>query len=185
MSIAKRVAEAIDRMAQKDAEGALLPISAAIDATATKHFGTSGRKSYKSFLHENLGLITKVGLGPAILNLNLEYDHPDIQRNADGTCPIQDILYHVVRCGLAHDAELPSNLRFTDEYRFTTEDNVLILPASLIYGMIVAVVVCPVNGDQSVAEQYGINVRGFQIRLNKLWGKKQEVMNLFAAMEAF
>lgn len=185
MSIAKRIAEAIDKMAQNDAEGALLPVSAAIDATATKYFGEIGRKSYKNFLHENFGLITKVGLGPAILNLHLEYDHPDIQRNADGTCTIQDILYHVVRCGLAHRAELPSNLRFTDEYQFTTQGNVLILPASLVYGMVVAVVMCPVNTDQSVAEQYGINVRGFQIQLNKLWGKKEEVLNLFAAMEAF
>lgn len=185
MSIAKRVTEAIDKMAKNDAEGALLPICTAIDATVKRYRGASGRKNYKDFLHENLGLITKVGLGSAISNFHLKYDHPDIQQNTDGTCQIQDILYHAVRCGLTHEAKLPPNLRFTDEYKFAAEDGILILPASLIQGMIVAVVACPVNSDQSVSENYEINIRGFQIKLNKLWGKQKEILNLFTVMEAF
>jgi hypothetical protein len=36
VSIGKRVAEAVEKMAKNDAEGALLPISSAADATATK-----------------------------------------------------------------------------------------------------------------------------------------------------
>lgn len=114
VSIAKRVAEAVEKMAQDDVEGALLPISAAIDATATKHFNRGGRDSYKRFLHENLGLITKIAFGPSVLNINLKYDHPDIETGPDGLCTIEQILYHVIRCGLAHNADLPSTLKFVD-----------------------------------------------------------------------
>jgi hypothetical protein len=184
MSIGKRVAETVEKMAQNDAEGALLPISAAVDATATKHFNRRGRKSYKDFIYENLGLITKVGLGPSVMNINLKYDHPDLETGPDGLCTIQDVLYHVVRCGLAHSAELPSTLKFVDEYKFKVENNLLVLPASLIYGLIAAVVVCPENTDQTIPDNFGLNVRGFQITLNDLWGKKTELENLFAAMEA-
>lgn len=184
MSIGKRVAEAVDKMAQNDAEGALLPISSAVDATATKHFDRGGRKSYKGFIHENLGLITKVGLGPSIMNINLKYYHPDLETGPDGLCTIQDILYHVVRCGLAHSAEFPSTLRFVNENKFQVENDLLVLPASLIHGLIAAVVVCPENADQMIPDNYELNVRGFHIKLNDLWGKKAELENLFAAMEA-
>jgi hypothetical protein len=184
VSIAKRVAETVEKMAQNDAEGSLLPISSAVDATATKHFNRRGRKSYKDFIHENLGLITKVGFGPSVMNINLKYDHPDLETEPDGLCTIQDILYHVVRCGLAHSAELPSTLKFVDENKIQVENDLLVLPSSLIYGLIAAVVVCPENTDQTIAENYGLNVRGFQIALNDLWGKKTELENLFAAMEA-
>ena len=184
MSIGKRVAEAVDKLAQNDAEGALLPISSAVDATATKHFNRRGRKSYKNFIRENLGLITKVGFGASMMNVSFKYDHPDLETGPDGVCTIQDILYHVVRCGLAHSAELPSTLKFVDENKCQAGNGLLVLPASLIYGFIAAVVVCPENTDQTIPERYRMNVRGFQITLNDLWGKKTEFENLLAAMEA-
>lgn len=94
-------------MARNDPERALLPLSAAIDATATKLYTQRGRKSYKEFIHQNLNLITEVSFGTSILNINLKYDHPDLEADPDGRCSIQNILYHVVRCGLVHSAELP------------------------------------------------------------------------------
>jgi len=45
MSIAKRIAEAIEKMAQDNAEGALLPVCATVDASVKKHFGKGGRSS--------------------------------------------------------------------------------------------------------------------------------------------
>lgn len=183
MSIGKMVLEAVEKMAQKDAEAAMLPISSALDATATKYFGQRGRKSYKNFIHENLGLITRVGFGPSILNINLKYDHPDIEKRPNGMCTIQEILYHAVRSGIIHNAEMPANLQFVYESKFQVENGMILLPASLVYGFIASVVVCPANTDQSVAEGYGLNIRGFQVELNKLWGKKQQLENLLDAMD--
>jgi predicted neutral ceramidase superfamily lipid hydrolase len=84
-----------------------------------------------------------------------------------------------------HAAELPSTLRFSEESVFRVDNGLLVLPASLVYGLIVAVVVCSVNTGERVSEELGLNVRGFQLKLNQVWGKKQQLLNLFAAMEAF
>ena len=171
-------------MAAGDAEGALLAISSALGATATRHFGRPGRSSYKAFLHKNLSLITRVGFGRTILNINLRYRHPDLKATPGDSHPIQDILYHVVRCGLSHSAALPETLRFVDERKFQVEDDLLVLPSSLIYGFIVSVVVCPENSDQSLSDEYGLNVCGIQVMLNDLWGRRDILDDLFEKASA-
>src|SRR5258708_38169777 len=100
MSIGKRVSDAIDKMEASDPEGALFVICAALEATGVKEFGQKGRSSYKDFISQNLGLITDIALGGRILNLRLEFDHPEMKKNADGVYPIEEIFYHAVRCGL-------------------------------------------------------------------------------------
>jgi hypothetical protein len=185
MSIADRIAEALDWLSKGDAEAAFLPLCSAIDATAARCYGTGGRKSYKDFLHENLGLITRASVGPSILNIRVQYDHPEIKCAADGTCTIEDVIYHAVRCELSHSAKLPDNLKFADERIFGVEDDKLVLPSALLTGLIIAVVSSTANAGESIDGRHIMHFRGFQIPLNKLWGKRQELIDLFAAMEAF
>jgi hypothetical protein len=177
MSVGKRVSDTIDKMEIGDPEGALFQICAAIDVTAKTAFGKPGRGSYKDFIHHNLGLITDIALGGRkILNLNLGYDHPDLKKNANDCVSVQDIFYHVVRCGLYHDASLPDNLKFTDEMQIRIEDGVLILPSSLIYGLVIAVVVSPANRDQHTPKEGMLNLGNFPIPINKLWGRRDELL---------
>lgn len=185
MAISERIREAMDRMSEKKPEAALIPASIAIDATAKRSHGGGVGDRYKALLHDNLALITKVGLGPSIKeSFRLKYDHPRIIPGENGLCSIEQILYHAVRCGLLHEATLPSNLKFVEESIVKVEDGLLVLPASLVNGLIVAVVVAPVNKDESLPERYGITVGGHQIPANKLWGKKDKLLDLYAAMDA-
>jgi len=95
MSIGTRVADAVEKMQASDPDGALFSICAAIEATAKKEHSGGGRSVYKEFIHSNLGLITDVAFGGRrILNINLAYDHPDIDKTSEGLCTVQDILYH-------------------------------------------------------------------------------------------
>lgn len=175
MSVGKRVSEAIEKMDASDPEGALYAICSAIDATSTKEFNKQGKSSYKKFIHQNLGLITDIAFdGKQILNINLKYDHPNIETDAKGLCTIQDILYHSVRCGLYHQAEIPGNLIFVEENIIKVEDSKLILPSSLIYGFIVAVILSPVNINEKTSKDEILNFYNLQIPINKLWGKKEE-----------
>ena len=160
-------------MEQGDPEAALLPISTAIDATATRRYGKRGRKSYKDWLHENLELITRVALGSPIFNLRLNYKHPYIEEKNDGLCGVEDILYHVVRCGLAHDARLPSNLIFTKDSSFEVRGELIVMPSSLVYGLIVAVIVCRRNANEFIRERYRLELGDNKIKINKLWGKRE------------
>jgi hypothetical protein len=165
-------------MAASDPEGALFAICAALEATAVKEFGQTGRSSYKNFISQNLGLITELGFGPGrILNLNLEYDHPELKKNADGVYPIEEIFYHAVRCGLYHESGLPSNLHFTDENQIRCDHGALVLPASLVYGLIVAVVVAPVNAAESAPKPHFATLwEAFPIPISKLWGRRAELL---------
>lgn len=182
MSIGKRVSDSIDKMEASDWEGGLFAICAALDATAAKEFGRSGRSSYRDFISQNLGLITNVAFGRgSILNLRLEYDHPKMKKNADGVYTIEEIFYHAVRCGLYHQAELPNNLQFTNEYQIRCDHGALELPASLVYGLIVAVVVAPVNADESSDKPSMLNLGQFPIPISMLWGRRAELLWLLDA----
>jgi hypothetical protein len=186
MSVGERVAQAIGRMDARDPEGALFQICAAVEVTARREYGGKGGAIYRQFVHENLGLITKAALGPSISNLRLAFEHPEIERGPDGRCSVQEIVYHAVRCGLYHEAGLPPNLKFTEEQRIRIDGGTLYLPASLVYGLIVAVISCPANKDETApAPDCGVSVRGFLIPLGKLWGKRAELLALYQAMDAF
>lgn len=181
MSIGKRVSEAIDKMEASDPEGALFAICAALEATAVKEFGQRGRSSYKEFISQNMGLISDIALGRRIRGLQLEFDHPEMKKNADGVYPVEEIFYHAVRCGLYHEAGLPSNLQFTNEYRIRCNHGALVLPASLVYGLIVAVVVAPVNAGESALKPSVLNMGQFPIPISKLWGRRAELLWLLEA----
>lgn len=171
-------------MERGDPEGALFQICAAIETTATKEYGREGRKSYKSFVHDNLALITRVSFGGlSILNLNLRFSHPRITTTPDGLVPLQEILYHAVRCGLYHDSRLPDDLAFSGEGQIRIEeDGKVVLPPSLIYGLIVAVVTSPSNEHEQSHKQHMLKIRQLQIPLETLWGQRKEIARLLDAV---
>lgn len=179
MSVGKRITEAIDNMVAGDAEAALIPVSIAVDATAAAFYGMKGRSSYKQFIADDLGLITRIAGHASILNLSFAYSHHEIKtNNSDGTCTIGDVLYHAVRCGLLHEAKLPSTLHFVDQRIYSIQDGHLYLPASFVNGLIASVVVSPVNAHETAPDSYGIVVEGSSTPLAELWGRKDRLVNL-------
>ena len=181
MSVSKRIEDAIDKMVAGDTESALIPVSIAVDATASQVYPTKrNNQAYKDWLHDNLALITKVGMGNVSMeNIKLKYNHDDLHPDDEGFCSVGQILYHVVRCGLLHKAELPNTLKFSSEGTIKIEGDTLTLGSSLLNGLIVAVVVCPVNAQEKTQNNYGITIFEKTIPLNELWGKKEVVTNLF------
>lgn len=186
MSISKRITEAIDKMAVGVTESALISASIAVDATASQVYPAKrNNQAYKDWLHDNLPLITIVGMGNvSIENMHLAYSHCDLQPDDKGRCLIEQIIYHVVRCGLLHKAKLPNTLKFSSEGVIKIEGDTLTLGSSLIKGLIMAVVVCEVNAKERTLDNYGIAVFDKSLSLNELWGKKEVLLNLFEADDA-
>src|SRR5262249_39182982 len=108
--------------------------------------------------------------------------HPEMKKNPEGVYTIEEILYHAVRCGLYHQAGLPSNLEFTSECQIRCNHGALVLPASLIYGLILAVVVAPANQQEVAAGPSMLNLGDFPIPISKLWGRRTELLWLLDAM---
>ena len=122
--LAKRLIEAAEAMFIKnDAESALLPLCAAVDRMAKDVYGVSGRSAYQRFVHDRMELITRAAFnGTGILNMNFAINpiHDDKGReiephvrdtNGIGFYSFQQVLYHIVRCKLAHECEIPAVLR--------------------------------------------------------------------------
>ena len=184
MSIGKRVAEAIQKMDENDAEGALYQICSTIDVTAKNELGKGGRSSYKSFLHSNMDLITAIAFGgTSILNLHLKYEHPNIETDEKGCCTFQDIIYHAVRCGMYHEASISENLRFVDGGRIQVEDDYICLPSALIYGLIICVVTSPANKNESLGQPSILNLLGVPLLVDCVWGKREELRWLMDSLK--
>lgn len=179
MSVATKVQKTIDEMEAGDPIEALYQICSAIDVTARAETGKDGRSGYKQFIHENLGLITNIAFGGTkVLNLHFGYDHPNdhMKRDANGRVSFQELMYHVVRCGLMHDTKIPDTLRFVDKNDIRMSDGELELPKSLIYGLLVSVIVAPSNGDEQCVKEAQLNFDRFPIPVAKLWGRRQELL---------
>ena len=183
VGIGKRVFEAVEKVQAGDPEGALIPVSIAIDATSANLYGTQGRSSrdsFKKFIDEYFPVITRVAFGGAVIGkLRVKYYHPEIKKNPGGICSAAEIFYHVIRCGLLHDACLPASLKFEEGNIIAVQDGLLVLPASLIDGLIMAVVVCPDNADKSLPSERSFNIGGSDYPLSNFWGKKDDLLALY------
>lgn len=182
VSIEKRVTEALRSLVNSDPEGALFQICVAVEVTAKAEYGKSGRGSYKAFLEENLGLITEIAFGGIRVEaLKLGFKHPDLATDADGCAAFQDILYHVVRCGLYHEAGLPADIEFTDANHICARQGLLQLPASLILGLVICVVVAPSNSTERTSGQNVLRLGDTHLPINCLWGRRPELQWLLDA----
>jgi len=122
----KRFAEAGEALfLRQDPEAALLPLSPVLDAMAGQIYSRKGRSAYKQFIHDRMEVITRVAFGGiAILNAFFAIGplvdekgktiKPDkVDKDGVALYSLEQVLYHVVRCGLLHKAEISPMLRDT------------------------------------------------------------------------
>ena len=180
MSVGRCIERAIDSYKRGDFEDAFIQASIAVASTSEKEYPKErfDNVKYKNFIRENIALITKV-VGNVILRkgISLKYSHPKLKKSQDGTYTIEEILYHIVRCCLIHEGGLPPNLSITDENCFKAEGDKspLVLPATLVFGMVVAVAVSPENAVETISPNYRIHIEGQDRSLSDLLGKKHSL----------
>ena len=179
MTIAKLIAEAITKLEAGDPEGALIQVCIAVDATAKREHPsvTKNHVRYKRFLHDNLALIGGVAIDVwAKEEFRLRYQHKDVKTDANGCCTLEDLLYHVVRCCLLHEGQIPQDMCFVPErvIRMGTRGK-LELPYSLIIGLLLAVVGSPTNAREKIPKRFHINANGRIMPVSKLWGRKHRI----------
>ncbi len=175
MSIGKRVSEAFSKMIGGDPEGAMFQVCATIEETAKRELGKGGRSNYKAFLRSNMDVICCFAFGTGLRRLYLGYTHPKIKGTADGSCSLEDIVYHAVRCGLYHTAALPSNLRFTKNVLGSGGDGILKLPETLIFGLVMSVVTSPANAAERCDQNYFVTAKDVMFVVNQWWGRAADL----------
>ena len=186
MSISKLVSEAIDKMKADDPEGALFSLCAAVEKTAAAEYGQRGRASFKRFIQDNVRLMVRfVFPGHSVGGFTFAYSHPRPQPRhpTGGMWTIEDVLYHAIRCGLYHDVELPANIIFAKDNTFSGGGGQITIPAKLVYGVIIAVIVAPSNSHEKAEGAFTVTWRNEQLPLERLWGKREELLRMMDAAE--
>lgn len=172
MSIETRVKNAIQHFSQGDSESALHDICSAIEATCKRSVGTGGRSNYKRFVEENIEVITRVATGGMVRThgVHVLYDHPNVPKGSGGGCSLQDILYHVVRCGLYHESSIPNDIVFHETTLIGNEDGILYLSKGFVLGLVVAVMIDPSNAEFAGPAGIGFPCQGGSIQFDQIWG---------------
>lgn len=185
MSVGKRISEAFDRLVENDYEAATIPVSIAVAATASRCNPTAKDGfAYKEWLRINLGLITRVGMGNVSItdSFRFAFSHPDLKPDVNGLCTLEQLLYHVVRCGVVHQAEISPAVKFGPPGTTTFDNSTITLSAGFLTGMIFAVVVSPVNAGERSPKDSRIGwIDGRSLAVNDLWGDRQKLIDFLDA----
>lgn len=184
ITISKRIQSAIDFMERKEYSLALSEVCIAIDITAQKYYekDKSSGELYKRLLKEKLWIIAVTGFGDIItptLKIPFHNNSKDLKCDDDGYCTLEQIIYHVARCGLIHGTGENSIIRWNTYIAMAIDaEGYLNIRPSFIWGLILCVVVNRVNINERVGELCWISTANFKYLINDLWGKEESVKNM-------
>ena len=134
MSVINRVQEAARNIHENNFENAFIQACIAVAATAEKEYPRLkwDNQKFKEFIKSNLRIIGYVAFNINAPEFNLAIDHPKLKSKRDpktGAVPLEDIIYHAIRCGLLHEGEMNNNIQISQSSNvvFSTDGSKLII----------------------------------------------------------
>ncbi len=163
-AVCKRINEAVAYLQKDDAEAALTPLLNAIDAIAGR-----GRSDYKAWLSKRMNIISLCffSLGAhSFSNVNIPYlplSNSMKKPDEHGTVPLQEVIYHLIRCGLVHDCSLPKQIQDnkTAAYQYDHKTGTMYLSyQNLATGLLMALLMDIPQGQSALIQG---DVRGYPL----------------------
>lgn len=158
-------------------------ICSAIDATAKKVFrGDNNNERNKKFVRKYLPIITSFGfLGITASEIRIKcIDVPDLKADSNGYVGIEDIIYHVIRCGLVHECEIDNRIEFTNTTVIGDFNKTFKVPKQIFWGLAMAVILCEQNKDEHTGDDVSINLNGKQFKIEQLWGQEKNLQTILS-----
>ncbi|HLE09748.1 MAG: hypothetical protein A2504_14620 [Bdellovibrionales bacterium RIFOXYD12_FULL_39_22] len=152
MSVESNIKYSIEHYGRDELDGAFIHACIAIDAVAKSRYPLlKNNERNKKFIDEKMLTITRHGFpGIHATSISYQFEHHSIRRD-DNRSELSEIIYHVLRCELLHEAKLSDNLRFVEETVVADDNNSIILPKTLVKGLIGAVI----EDDISLKKKFG------------------------------
>lgn len=167
-TVGEYVQEAIDFMNHGAHDIAFAPTCAAINETAKKAFGG---ENCEKFIKENWQLISFMGLPRALpLPLNVPFALKRIVPTFNSNHGAKEIVFHTIHQTLM-TGKMPAQFAFASTDVIEIKRNRLLLPVSLLGGLLGVVIVQPVNKDETIDEKYWMNIADFKMFISELWGR--------------
>lgn len=182
ITIGDRIQSLIDHMDKGKIELGLSDVCIAVDITAKKYYehDKCTGEAYKKFLSENMWIILMTGMDSLISNsIKLPFEHEDIKSDETGYCTLEQIIYHIFRCGFIHGTGENSKIKWNSRIPLAIDEvgNLNISP-SFIWGLALIVITCEVNKNEEVGELCWISTASFKYLINDLWGKRDTLINI-------
>ncbi len=175
MSIGTFISSSLNLLREGKYDVALSLACSAVDATSAKLFPDAKYNNvrYKSFLKRNMRIVTTFGMpglsagGVRIKCINI----PDLKTDDENMAGLEDIIYHIIRCGLIHQCEIENRIEFTERTMLGDFESKFRIPHAIIFGLIMAVILSKENASEEMQDFHEIQFNGKHIGLNSLWGK--------------
>ncbi len=116
----------------------------AIDACAAKLYpGESVTNRNKHFLKDYFRVISKYGF-PGIqassIRIKLNANIDNLKKDEHGYVDMEQIIYHVIKCGLVHEATIDERIKFTNKTMIGDfNSDQFYLPRAIIFGLLKAI----------------------------------------------
>ncbi|HGY9618028.1 TPA: hypothetical protein ACOJNU_000083 [Pseudomonas putida] len=169
--ISRRIEQCFLHYIEGDYEGALVNLFPALDKTAKLRYPRLGvGDRFRSFLNDEMDLITAIGTGGAGVMTGLE---------VDGLTMVQ-ALYKFGRTAIAHEGELDPRLTISHKNLFSFSSQSMVIPHRLVFSMAMVVVIAPENKGESMQRSLEAVIFGKNILINEQWGRPGVIRDLFA-----
>ena len=172
-TIGEKVQEAIDFMESGLYENAFRVACFALEATMQKSLEKDelSLPDYKNFVNKHWDLISFMCL-PGVNSHYLETNFTirEISLNPHRDYTVKEIVSFFITYMLKN-GKLPANIAFSSKTNFEKTDGKLLVPHTLVSGLVGLVVVHPVNKNECVPDKYWINISDFKMFASELWGR--------------
>jgi hypothetical protein len=154
-------------------ELAFVPACETVRQTAEKLYQgeENAEPAFQRFLRENWRIISLLAI---TRDLQIPADIPLVVRQAiPGNAIVnssEELVIYAVRQTLAMN-RMPLALGFINRGGTVVEGEKLLLPKSLIFAMLAAVIVNPINKDETITDKYWLNMWDFKMFISELWGR--------------
>lgn len=84
---------------------------------------------------------------------------------------LEDIIYHIIRCSLLHQCKIENRIEFSQQTMLGDFKNKFRIPASIVYGLLMSVILSKENATEKMPNAHVIQVSSKEISLNAFWGQ--------------
>jgi hypothetical protein len=166
------VREAMEAVERGAIETAFASTCAAIEETLKKSLAQTDLSSgdYQNFIKRHWQLLAFTGLPQALpLSLKVEFGLTKLVHGFN-LKSAEETVFHIVRQTVVI-GHLPAQFKFHQGGAFEIENDKILVPATLIRGLIGIVIFQPANKDESVPDNYWINISDFKMFISEFWGR--------------
>ena len=181
--VGELIQQAIEASENGATDQAFAAACAALEATLKKTLETDNLSSgdYQKFIKRHWQLLSFMGL-PRALPMPLDVDFklkvivPGF--NLSGA---EESILHLVRQTAAM-GKTPAQFKFHNGATFEVRGQQILIPATLIGGLVGIVIFQPVNKDETVPDKHWMNISDFKMFISEFWGRidlAERIMNFY------